>query len=281
MPSEFSPSARGPWGPLTVTVGAVAAGAVAACGAAAAYLQQRGIVSRQVPVHREYWARRTHEVRASAVPHAFHLVVVGDSAAQGVGVPDPEHGWVARVERRLAELLGRPVVTTNLSVSGATTSDLIDDQLPLLEGLEREPDLVICEIGANDVARRQVALPGFTERVGAIADALPHGSVVADVPSYGYGPHEMWVRRANTAIRETAEAHDLHVAPLHAATRPLWPRIVFTHMAQDLFHPNAAGYEVWADALWEGVAEALHDRGLVGADRLRHDAEERARALSA
>ncbi|MGC5629119.1 SGNH/GDSL hydrolase family protein [Georgenia sp. Z1344] len=268
MPSRSSSSARPQWGPVAVVASAVAAGAVATAGAAATYLGRRCIVSRQVPVHREYWAQRTHEVRAAAVPEAFHLVVVGDSAAQGVGVPDPSHAWVARVERRLAETLDRAVVTTNLSVSGATSADLIADQLPLLEDLERSPDLVICEIGANDVAKRQVTAPGLAERMETIATALPHGSVVADVPSYGYGPHEVWVRRANAAIEEVAQTHDLHVAPLHAATRPLWPGIVFTHMAEDLFHPNAAGYEVWADAIWAGVEAALHERGLVARELL-------------
>ncbi|MGO1562388.1 MAG: SGNH/GDSL hydrolase family protein [Actinomycetaceae bacterium] len=261
MPSETDRPAHASLGPLAVTLGAVAAGAVAAGGAAAAYLGQRGIVSRQVPVHREYWAQRTHDLDADDVEGAFHLVVIGDSAAQGVGVADPTEGWVARVERRLAEELDRPVITTNLSVSGATTTTLIADQLPLLERLSRPADLLVCEIGANDVARRQVTVPGFAERMETIASALPHGSVLVEVPSYGYGPHEMWVRRANAAVREAARTHDLHLAGLHAVTRPLWPTILWTHMAEDLFHPNAAGYEVWAGAIWAGVESSLVEQG--------------------
>src|SRR5262245_25481195 len=73
-------------------------------------------------------------------------VALGDSTGAGVGAR--EGGYVARLFKRIEER--RPGSTlSNLCVSGATTADLIRDQLKT--GVELNPDLVTVGIGINDV----------------------------------------------------------------------------------------------------------------------------------
>ncbi|MGC5629118.1 SGNH/GDSL hydrolase family protein [Georgenia sp. Z1344] len=230
-------------------VAAVVALAAAAIGASALALGSRR-TRRQVEIHRDWWAARTH---TPPDDDAFHLVVLGDSAAQGVGVPDPARAYVVRVAERLATELDRPVATTNLSVSGATTADLIADQLPLLEGLRADTDLVVCVIGSNDVVRGDYEPAGFGARIEEIAAALPAGSVLGEVPCFGHPPWEPRVRRLNPLVSAAAQRHGHTVAELHGASAALWPVRILGYVAGDWFHPNARGYAVWADAIWAAV----------------------------
>ena len=68
---------------------------------------------------------------------AIVYVALGDSTGAGVGAR--EGGYVARLFKRIEER--RPGSTlSNLCVSGATTADLVRDQLEL--GVALNPDLV-------------------------------------------------------------------------------------------------------------------------------------------
>lgn len=236
-------------------------------GAAVTYTLGTQKVRRQASTHRTYWGSRPE----ACDDGTFRLVVLGDSTAQGVGVVDPARGYVGIVEARLATALHRPVLTTNLSVSGATSVDLVADQLPLLAALPFTPDLVICVIGSNDIIKRTYEPTGFAERIDTIAAALPPGSVLGEVPSFGHPPWEPRVLRVNPLVRDAAERYGHQVASVHEATRALWPLRIVQHVARDLFHPNQRGYEVWAGAVWQGVAAALLERGLVAGDAVAGD----------
>ena len=121
------------------------AGALGAFGALAfAYRRRMMEVLAQVPGHAEFWEN---------LPDGDGplLVVLGDSSAQGVGARDPLDGWVgvvAREVRRTVPDLG----IRNISLTGAKVAHVVNDQLPLLRSLGREPWRVICAIGSNDVA---------------------------------------------------------------------------------------------------------------------------------
>ena len=76
-------------------------------------------------------------------------VVLGDSAAQGVGASAHDRGWVgARARARSA----RQWRLVNLSRSGARTREVVDVQWP--RGARRcTPDLVTAVVGGNDALR--------------------------------------------------------------------------------------------------------------------------------
>src|SRR5258707_11242704 len=75
-------------------------------------------------------------------------VVLGDSAAQGLGAPSPEGGYVGQVLAELRLGTGLRWRVYNLSTSGALIPGVLPDQLPPLPA---SPDLVTCGIGANDI----------------------------------------------------------------------------------------------------------------------------------
>lgn len=197
---------------------------------------------RQGREHRAYWDR----------PQRGELtyVALGDSAAVGVGVDDPHQGYVGLLAARLAETTARTVRTVNLAISGATATTLLREQIPQLSYAPR-PDFVTCVIGGNDVAwewwRRSHT---FADPMGDVASRLPAGSVLGTVPSFGHWPYEGWVRRANDVIQRQAHRHGHAVADLYAPTRGLWPWRYSRVLADDFFHPNAAGHTLWADAIW-------------------------------
>ncbi|GGD40931.1 hypothetical protein GCM10010915_22260 [Microbacterium faecale] len=177
-------------------------------------------------------------------------VALGDSAGVGVGVDDPEHGYVGVVARRLTESTGKTLRVMNFSISGAMARDVLDNQVPKLTEIPA-PDFVTCVIGGNDVAWKAVFRPADFERdMESIATALPTGSVLGLVANFRHWPHENRVRRANQVIRQAAERHSHAVADIHSPTTTLPLREYLRTFAHDRFHPNEKGHLLWADAVW-------------------------------
>jgi acyl-CoA thioesterase-1 len=172
-------------------------------------------------------------------------LVLGDSAAQGVGASSHDRGWVGQVRERLVVADPRPWRVLNLSRSGARTRDVVDDQWPRAQQVlgGATPELLTAVVGGNDAVRS-----GEQEWRGAVDDlcaTLPRDSVVATVAR---GVFERKTARVNVHLRERAAEYGLRVADIWAHTGP-----PYRGLYADGFHPNDAGYRQWADA----VAEAL------------------------
>ena len=141
----------------------------------------------------------------------------------------------------------------NLSSSGATLQDVLDQQLPRL--LQLSPDLVTVAVGGNDMFHP--APERFDAAAAELVKQLPAGTLVADVP---YFMHGRWERAADQAARvltRHAQQAGLTVVPLHAALRDLGWKAMATHFAADWFHPNNRGHRAWADTFW---TQASHSR---------------------
>lgn len=193
---------------------------------------------RHVDAYAAAWDASNAQARAADGPL---WLVLGDSAAQGVGASDHLHGWVGLVLERLREHDGRPWRVVNLSRSGARTREVVDVQWPA--GRDLGAELVTAVVGGND------ALSGKEDewRRAAVdlCGALPAGSVVSTTAQ---GVRGAKTARVNAAIRTSAAERGLRVADLWAHTGPPYRGLYF-----DGFHPNDAGYLQWADA----VSEAL------------------------
>ncbi|MCU1585226.1 MAG: hydrolase family protein [Microbacteriaceae bacterium] len=172
-------------------------------------------------------------------------VAVGDSAAQGVGASRPGHSYVGLLANHIRDKTGHSVRVVNLSVSGARLRDAMAVQVPALRALK--PDIVTVAVGANDMA--SFDRDRFESELGELLDALPSGTIVADLPSFFLGPVERNARVANAIVRTLADRHGFEVAPLHATTRrqgAAW--YALNRVSVDFFHPNDRGYKVWAAA---------------------------------
>jgi lysophospholipase L1-like esterase len=155
------------------------------------------------------------------------------------------HGYVGQVLNALRRP-GTPWRVLNLSRSGAQTRHVLEDQLPLLDGLT--PALVTCGIGNNDI----LATPPkrFRDHLRQVIERLPSSSVVMDLTV----PDRLWrvggavspyVTGINQLISTTAASRGLPVAEVSRHARPPWRGM----LAPDSFHPNNLGYRRHADAL--------------------------------
>lgn len=174
-------------------------------------------------------------------------VVLGDSAAQGVGATAYDQGYVGQLRTWLQERDGVTWRVLNLSRSGARAADVLAAQLPALEALDGPADLVTCVIGGNDLLRTPLRQLAATFR--AIIARLPAGAVVATLPQ---GLSRRRAGRLNTLIRREASAAGLRVADLWTHTGPPWQG----KYAADMFHPNERGYADWTRALVQTLAAA-------------------------
>jgi lysophospholipase L1-like esterase len=164
-------------------------------------------------------------------------VVLGDSAAQGVGASAFDRGYVGQV---LAMLRDQDPAwrVVNLAVSGARIAGVLTAQMPRLAEIPH-PDLVTCAAGANDLIHTR--LRDLLPRVRDLIGQLPAGAVLANMPQ-GLGR-----RRAlavNRMIEQQAPAAGLRVADVWSETGPPWDG----NYASDHFHPSDRGYRNWARA---------------------------------
>lgn len=173
-------------------------------------------------------------------------VVLGDSTAQGIGAPSYDQGYVGQLRRRLDEERGENGRwrVLNWSRSGARTADVLEVQLPRLEALDVEPDLVTVAIGANDL--RPVPQDQLVANLREIMARLPRGAVIATLPQ-GLRPEK--AAAVNEILRADAPRAGLLVADVWARTGPPWRG----KFASDGFHPGARGYTDWADAFAEAL----------------------------
>ena len=238
-------AARAPWQPATLTrLLAGISGAVRSVSAAIDGVER---------TWHDIVVRSLHET--GAIPHAPHdrplaspphdrppiWVVLGDSTAQGIGASSLDHGWVPRIETALADA-GRRHAVINLSRSGAHSTHVIDEQLPLLDHLPYAPALVTICVGANDLMRNPYP-PRLARRLGRLAEAAPAGAVISTLPAPRFSPTGMHVNRA---IRSAAAEHGHLIAELG-------PHLVSPRkgLSADRFHPNDAGYGAWVRAFAE------------------------------
>jgi len=209
--------------------------------------RRRGVLRRlppfgrtigQVAAYREAWERSNAQALEGAGPL---WLVLGDSAAQGVGASGHDRGYVGVVLSRLRASTGEPWRVVNLSRSGARTREVVDVQWPAAVAMlaESEAELVTAVVGGNDALHTRAAQ--WQADVADLCAALPAGSVVATVAR---GVFERKTRQVNDHLRACAAAHRLRVADLWAYTGA-----PYKGLYADGFHPNDAGYLQWAEAL--------------------------------
>lgn len=183
----------------------------------------------------------------------LRVVWLGDSTAAGVGVDDPSEALPTLV----AERLGRPVDLTVLAASGDRVSDVVDDQLPAVAGLA--PDVVLVSVGANDVTHLTTRRD-FRDRYRELLSGLPDGAevVLLGVPDMGAIPRLAQPLRAiaglrgrqlDEVVRAVAADAGASSVPIGPATGPAFRAEPERYFAADEYHPSAAGYRLWADAV--------------------------------
>lgn len=191
-----------------------------------------------------------HEARLPGRGDPVHLVVIGDSAAAGHGLPHADAGLARQVARRVNARTGRPVRVASRAVDGATTADVCDLQVPEVPS---DADVVLVGVGVNDAVRGRA--PGAVETasrdlLAAVQRAAPGAAVVLlSCPDLASAPGLPGVlrpvlgrscRRVAAAQRRAAAALDVDVVPADG-------RLPAAAFGEDGFHPGPIGVSILAD----------------------------------
>jgi lysophospholipase L1-like esterase len=164
------------------------------------------------------------------------------------------------VERRPGSTL------SNLCVSGATTADLVRDQLE--RGVAMNPDLVTVGIGINDIGHG-LTLEEFSKNYEEILSALKEKTkariVVTNIPDISTAPRIPGVMRSEyqrmitefcRRLEEIANRHGVTVFDIYTITKDELPSHP-EYFSSDGFHPSDEGYELWATAMWPTMARTI------------------------
>jgi lysophospholipase L1-like esterase len=165
------------------------------------------------------WARPGHSGWSSAIP-----------SPRGVGASSVEQGWVLQAWRILAEQ-GIYYRIVNLSISGATTTDVIEREIPAMNSLAAAPALVTVFIGSNDILHHDLRM-NLAAHYQALIDAPPAGSLIA-VTSKARGA----LAEINRTVAAAAATGAIQAVPV---------RIAQGKRAEDHFHPSDEGYSLIA-----------------------------------
>jgi acyl-CoA thioesterase I len=195
--------------------------------------------------------------------HPIFYVALGDSTGAGVGAR--EGGYVARLFKRLLERRPQSRLT-NLCVSGATTADVLRDQLQ--RGVAMNPDLVTLGIGINDIGHG-VTLEQFSRNYEQILSTLKEKTrariVVTNIPDISSAPripnflrreYQRQIERYGQELEEIAKRHGVTVFDIYTITHEELAEHP-EYFSSDGFHASDAGYELWAEQMWPTLAGVI------------------------
>jgi acyl-CoA thioesterase I len=186
---------------------------------------------------------------AARVPE---ILAFGDSLTAGMGLP-PEAAFPARLEARLhAEGVGWHVV--NAGVSGDTTAGGL---ARLDSALADKPEIVILELGANDMMRAiepsvvRANLDRMIEKIQASGAKLLLMGMRAS-PNWG----EDYQHQFDRIYPELARAHGVTLYPFFLEGVAMDPKL----NQPDGLHPNKAGVAALVDRIAPVVARLIGGR---------------------
>jgi acyl-CoA thioesterase I len=198
--------------------------------------------------------------RSAKAPMLY--VALGDSTVEGIGASSAAATYVARIHTRLRGVYPRAAVI-NLGVGGATSADVVADQLG--RAILMRPNLVTVSIGPNDITGRvpeaeyernvETIFRRLTGEVRAVVvvNLLPD---LAVTPRFRGKETEPAVARLtiefNAVLARQGRRYGVEVIDLYGPSRVEVPRRPEL-LAADGYHPSDLGYARWAELLWAGV----------------------------
>jgi len=187
------------------------------------------------------------DVELDGVEPQRTVVTLGDSSSAGFRLTDPEQSASRRIARALHLRDGRSTRLRSVARNGATTADVLADQVEAVAGA----DIVLIGVGANDAKDRvpvdevEAALRALIVRVRELAApdvrivlvGCPDLSVAPGLPRLVRLAMRPLVRRVVRMQQRVADEEGVVLVPL---PRDQLTRDVF---ADDGFHPGALGHE--------------------------------------
>lgn len=177
---------------------------------------------------------------------------LGDSLTQGVGAADESTGAFPALLAELWRGEGCEVELNNVGISGYTTAQILDEQVPVIN--EFAPTFITFQAGGNDLAYG-VTPDEYRTNVGAILDAATgSGAQVAVLAINEFLRSPSGQGYATTEQRDELDAILIEEAGARGAEfvdlRPLYVAQADAEMwVEDGLHPTEEAYQQWADEL--------------------------------
>ena len=202
--------------------------------------------------------------RAAVATGRLTILAMGSSSIEGVGASQPDLGFVPLLEAALERRLpGVAVTVLNKGIGGETARDTrlrFDREISAAQ-----PDLVIWQLGTNDVLRDRDMDDIFADfRQGqAVLDEVGVDVLLIDPQRLPETTANPAFKGRNPALAEMARLIDLEGNRVGYAVQHRframadWAVLPGGGVGPDDLHLNDAGYACWAENTAEGLAAAL------------------------
>ena len=203
--------------------------------------------------------------RAAVATGRLTILAMGSSSIEGVGASRPELGFVPQLQAGLQRRLpGVAVTVINKGIGGETAKDTADRLAR--ETAANEPDLVIWQLGTNDVLRDRPQDDIFADfrRGQAILNAAEVDVLLIDPQRLPDGTTNPAFQGKNPGLQDIARLIALEGNRVGYATSGRfaamsgWSGLAGSSgVGPDDLHFNDEGYACWAEITAEGLAAAL------------------------
>jgi lysophospholipase L1-like esterase len=194
-------------------------------------------------------------------------LVMGDSTAAGQG-GDYATGLAMSTATHLAQ--DKNVSLLNTAVSGARAKDIVTNQLN--PGIDHDPDVALIIVGSNDVTHltssksvRQSIEQAVSKLIAKNCNVKIVVTGSADMGAVPRLPEPLRylagvrAKQLNRTFMDITNQQQITFAPIAEKTGSIF-RNDSTLFAQDNFHPNTKGYDVWVPVLNDALDDALSNQ---------------------
>jgi len=187
----------------------------------------------------------------SVTVQAKSIVVLGDSISAGYGM-DVSQGWVSLLQLRLQKT-DPTIKLYNESISGETTAGGLARIKSILK--QRQPDIVIIELGANDGLRGLSPIM-MKQNLGQMIELSQNAGAKVLLlsmripPNYGKRYTKMFYK----TYVQLGEQYGIPVVPFLLEDIALAKEL----MQQDGLHPNQKAQAVIAEKVWQYLSRLLN-----------------------
>ena len=204
---------------------------------------------------------------AQSTSEKIRYAVIGDSYSCGEGAK-PTESWPALMTQHLKSQGVNVELVSNPSVTGWTTKDAIDKELP--KYVNSDPNFATLLIGVNDWVQA-VDETAFRNRLSYLLDSmlavLPNKKrlLVVTIPDFGVTPtgpkyargrniHE-GITQFNKIVTEEAHKRGLQVVDIFPLSKNMGHDKSL--VAKDGLHPSAKAYAEWEKIIFPAALELL------------------------
>jgi acyl-CoA thioesterase-1 len=202
----------------------------------------------------------------TASAQEIRYVAIGDSYSIGEGA-SPEESWPAVLARHLNAQGLHVDLVANPSVTGWTTQQAIDRELPIF--IQSKPTFATLQIGVNDWVQNvdeQTFRQRFTSLVDQMLAVLPDKKrlLIVTIPDFGVTPTggryargrniSEGLTRFNEIINEESKKRGLKVVDVFPLSKAMTDSSL---VAADGLHPSAKEYAEWEKIIFPAALELL------------------------